>query len=159
VFSNWFVLVAPVLLLVAWLVSRGTAWTTDARAMEAALLFDACVTLPALYALCYARSLPLPQLALRMLGVACLNVYLLGYIVPAEAQELLPQFAVARWIGLGLLILIELKIMFVAVRLVFGANATAEEVAAKTGAPPLIAKLMVMEARMWKAVGRFLRGR
>jgi hypothetical protein len=157
--SNWFLVVAPVLILAGWLITRSAPWAGEAHGMEAVLLFDACVTLPVLYALCYARRLALWQLAVRMIGVACLGIYLLTLVVPADAQRLLPQFAAARWVGLGLLVLIELRVLIAAIRLVFAADASAQDVAAKTGAPPLIAKLMVMEARMWKAVGRAFRRR
>ncbi|GAA4717822.1 hypothetical protein GCM10023325_13170 [Sphingomonas lutea] len=125
--------------------------------LEAALLFDACVTVPALYALCYWRKRALWQTALRMLGVACLGIYAMSWIVPPEAQRLLPSFEFARTIGLALLIAIELRIVFVTLKLVFRGKADAEQIAAATGAPPLIAKLMILEARFYKAVWRFLR--
>lgn len=157
--ANWFVVAAPVLVGFAWLAGRFTRWTTDGQLMEAALLFDACVTLPGLYALCYARTLKLWQLAVRMVAIACLGIYLLSYVVPAGSQVLLPGFAVARTVGLGLVILFELRIAILAVHLLFGKNATAEQISAETGAPLLIAKLMLIEARMWKGLGRFLRGR
>ena len=154
--ANWFLLVAPALILLAWFVSRSTPWEQDARAMEAALLFDACVTVPALYALCYARALALWQLAVRMAGIACLGIYLVSWIVPAELQSLLPGFAWARTVGLAVLILIELRILLASIRLVFGTGVTAEQLSARTGAPPLVARLMVLEARMWKGLARFI---
>ena len=155
--ANWFLLVAPLLLIVAVLLARAVPWTTDGRTMEAVLLFDACITLPALYALCYARTLPPWQLALRAIAIACLGIYLLGYIVPPDARRLLPAFGWARMAGLILLVLIELRLLVAALRLVFGGNENAEQVSAQTGAPPWIARLMLIEARFWKSVWRFLR--
>ena len=155
--SNWFVLVAPLLALAAILIARSTAWRADGASLEAAFIFDACVTLPVLYALCYGRSKPLGQVALRMLALACLGIYLLGWIIPQHAQSLLPSLGWARTAGLAVLILIELRLMVSAIRMVFGAGATAEQFTAKTGAPPLIARLMVLEARMWKALWRLVR--
>jgi hypothetical protein len=46
-----------------------------------------------------------------------------------------------------------------ALRLVFSGTATAEEVSERTGAPPLIARLIVIEARFWRALWRLIRGR
>jgi hypothetical protein len=155
--SNWFLIVAPVLLGVAWFVSRSAVATPDGHGLEPALIFDACVTLPVLYALCYGRRLSVLALTLRMVGIACLAIYLLSFIVPADQQRLLPAFGWARIAGLTLLCLIELRLVAGAVRMVFRSDVTAVELAVKTGAPPFVAKLMVMEARFWKAVWRLFR--
>ena len=157
--SNWFVLVVPLLLALAWFVSRSTAWPQDAGGVEAALLIDATVTVPLLYALCYGRSLPFWQLAVRMVGIACLGIYLVSYLVPPEAQILLPRFAWARTMGIALLCVIECRLLVVSVRRVFKSGVTAEQLSDQTGAPPILAKLMLLEARMWKRLARFLRGR
>lgn len=157
--ANWFVVAAPSLFLAAALVSRSAFTAVEGPVMERALLFDACVTLPALYALCYGRSLSLWQLALRMVGIACLGIYFLGFIVPVEEQRLLPAFAWARTAGMILLIVIELRILIATLGLLFRPDTTAEEVAARSGMPMLTAKLMLLEARMWKRLARFLRGR
>ena len=155
--DNWFVLAVPLLAATAWLIARAAPWGQDSAGLEAALLIDACITAPLLYALCYGRTLPLWQVAVRMLGLACLGIYLIGLIVPPQAQLLLPSFGWARAIGVAVLLLFELWLLVAALRLVFGAGATAEEVQAKTGAPPLLARLMVVEARFWKAVWRLVR--
>ena len=154
--ENWFLPVATLLLLAAWGISRSVTWATSGS-LEAALLFDACITLPALYVLCYRRSLPKWQLGLRAVGLACLGIYLLGYLIPPEAQVLLPSFALGRMIGLALLVLIEVRLLIAALRMVFTREVTAEALSKETGAPPLVAKLMIIEARFWTAVWRFLR--
>ncbi len=155
--SNWFVLVAPLLSLAAWLISRSTPWPHGGAGMEAALLVDACITVPALYLVCYWRTMPLWQLAVRAIAIACLGIFLLGYIIPAGSQVLLPEFAAARTVGMVLLFLIEVRLVIGAVRMVFTSEVSAEKLSKETGAPPLIAKMMVLEARLWKAVWRFLR--
>jgi hypothetical protein len=155
--ANWFLLIAPLLLIAGAAAARATAWPSDGRTMEAVLLFDACITLPALYALCYGRTLPLWQLAIRMIGIACLGIFLLGYVVPVGAQHLLPNFAWARIIGLVLLFLIELRLLIVGLRLVFGGSADEAQIAARTGAPEWVARLMLIEARLWKSLWRLLR--
>ena len=157
--GNWFVLAAPVLGFAAWLIARSVSWTDDARMTEAALLVDATITLPVLYALCYGRSLPLWQVAVRMVGIACLGTYLLSFIIPAEAQLLLPHFAWARTVGMALLLLIELRLFIAGVRLLFKEGVTSEQLSAETGAPRPLAKLMLLEARMWKGLARYFRRR
>jgi hypothetical protein len=155
--TNWFLVAAPLLLVAATLIARATPWAAGGGGMEAVLLFDMCVTLPLLYALCYGRKLKLWQLAVRMVGIACLGIYLLSYVVPVEAQVLLPSFGWARTVGVAVLILVELRLLVAGIRIVFRGNATAEQISATTGAPPVIAKLMLLEARFWKAVWRFFR--
>jgi len=152
--DNWFLLVLPLLGLAAWLMSRSIAWRSGGDGLEAALLIDACLTIPLLYLLCYGKRLPAWQLALRMIGLACAGIYLISYLVPAEAQRLLPHFEAARWVGLALIIAFELWLFVTAIRLVFRAGTTAEQVQAATGAPPLLAKLLLLEARFWKWVAR-----
>ena len=156
---NWFLLVAPVLAVVGLLVARTVPWGTDDSGFEAVLLFDACVSVPVLYVLCYGRTMSVGQLAVRSLALACLGICLLGQVVPADAQSLLPRFGWARWIGIAVLLLIELRLLVAGIRLVFEGETTAHELQEKTGAPPLLARLMLLEARFWKAVWRFLRRR
>jgi hypothetical protein len=155
--ANWFLPAAAVLLTIALVIARATPWASQGAAMEAVFLFDVCITLPLLYALCYARTLPPWQLALRMLGVACLGIFLLDYMVPPEARRLLPAFHWARSIGLLLLVLFELRLVVAGIRLVFRPGTTEEQLSASTGAPPFIARLMLLEARFWQAVWRFFR--
>ena len=57
--ANWFLPAAAVLFAIALLVARATPWAVEGAMMETVLLFDFCVSLPLLYALCYARTLPL----------------------------------------------------------------------------------------------------
>lgn len=156
--ANWFFLVLPVLLLIEWAFSRSSVWSDPAPA-EAAMLFDLCVFMPALYALCYRNQLPVRQLALRTLALSFLGIFIASTLVPAEAQIVLPRLSWARTAGLVVLALIELRLLVEALKLVFSGRSTAEEVSSRTGAPPWIARLMLLEARFWKAVWRLVRRR
>jgi uncharacterized membrane protein YeiB len=92
--ANWFIIIVPVLAGAAYFSSRHTAWSSLDASMEAALLFDACVTIPLLYLLCHRGRLPWWQLAPRMIGLASLGIYLLNWIIPPETQQLFPTL---RW--------------------------------------------------------------
>lgn len=155
--ANWFVLLLPLLACGFYFFGRSVAPGGDT--MEAALLIDACLGIPLLYLLCYGSQLPWWQLALRMIGLACGGIYLLSWIVPPEAQHLLPQFVIARWVGLAVIIGFELWLLVLMLRLVFRAGTTAEDIQAAGGVPPWIAKLMLLEVRFWKWVARLFRGR
>lgn len=157
--ANWFWLLLPVAAAVTLLFRGALDWPREGRMGEAVLLFDWCVTIPALYAWCYWRQLSGRQLALRLLGLACLGVWVASHAVPPSSQALLPTLGWARTAGLIALAIIELRLVFAAMKLLFSPGATAEQVAEKSGAPPFIARLMVLEARFWRAVWRFVSGR
>ena len=156
--ANWFVAAVPLLLLVEWLVVHDLSGDMG-RFLEAVVLFDLCLFMPLLYVLCYRRSIPLRHLLLRTLGLACLGVYLATYLVPEPLQAVLPQLGIVRIAGLAVLVLVELRLLIVAMRLVWGQDASVERVQAASGAPAWIARLMVMEARFWKWLWRLIRRR
>jgi hypothetical protein len=155
---NWFVVLAPILLLIEWLVVRSSAGAMGSM-VEAIVLFDLCLFIPLLYVLCYRSQLPLKHLLLRVLGLVCLGVYIASYIVPEAAQQIVPQLSWARTAGLAVLALVELALLLTVLRLVWGRDASAEQVQAASGAPAWVARLMVVEARFWRAVWRLIRRR
>lgn len=157
--ANWFVAAVPPLLLVEWLVVRSVGAEMGPN-LEAVVLFDLCLFLPLLYILCYRGALPLKHLLLRVVGLTCLGVYLASYIVPDAAQRLLPNLSAARTAGLVVLALVELRLLVAVLRITFGrGEASVEQVQAASGAPRWIARLMLLEARFWKAVWRLIRRR
>jgi hypothetical protein len=156
--GNWFALVVPPLILVEWLVVRSVGGDVGPM-LEIVVLFDLCLFMPALFLLCYRGRRPARQLALRAAALACLGIYIATYLVPEAARRLLPHLGWARAVGLAVLLLIEFRLLVVTLRLVWGHDAGAEEVAAASGAPAWIARLMVMEARFWKTLWGLLRRR
>lgn len=157
--ANWFVLVWPALAATSYLLTRTTVWTDDGRMVEAVTLFDWSVTLPLLYWLCYRGKVPRGRLALRMLALVCVGVWIAAQLVPETEQSLLSHLGWARGVGIALLMLIELRLMIAVTRLLFSGTATADEIAERSGAPPFVARLLLLEARFWRALWRVMRGR
>lgn len=155
---NWFVPLLALLIAIEFAFARTTDWSRDGVA-EAAILFDMCLFVPALYALCYRRRLALRPLLIRTFALALLGIYIATTLVPPGAQVLIADLAWARTAGWVVLALIELWVMIAVVKLVFGGGATAEQVAERSGAPAWVARLMLLEARFWKALWSFVRGR
>jgi hypothetical protein len=151
---HWFLLLLPMLVAVSFAVTR-----TAEGPIEAVTLIDWCVSVPLLYFLCYRRQLPARQMALRLLAIACAGIWVAGRLVPAAAQEILPQIGWARALGIAAIALVELRLLVLAVRLTFSGNADAAKLSAATGAPPFLAKLMLLEARFWRTVWRLIRRR
>jgi hypothetical protein len=150
---NWFLLLLPALLGAAFLLAK----TAPADpALERVFLFDALVTVPFLYFLCYRGTLGRWQMALRLLALACAGIWAAGRLVPDETQAILPQLGWARALGLAVIALFEVRLLVLAVRLAFSGRADAEALAAATGAPPILARLMLLEARFWRWVWRLI---
>lgn len=155
--ANWFLLALPVFAAISFFVAR-SAPPSD-PAIEAVTLFDWAVTIPILYFLCYRRALTGRQMALRLLALVCLGIWAASRLVPLPAQEILPHLGWPRMAGLAVLLLIELRLLILGIKLAFSGRGDAKELADKTGAPVLLAKLMLLEARFWRAVWQLIRGR
>ena len=156
--TNWFLLLLPFLLLTELAFARSNPWSEPELA-EATVLFDLCIFVPALYALCYRKKLALKPLLLRLIGLSCLGLFIASRLVPPEAQRLLPHLSWARTAGWIVLGLVELKVFVEIMKLVFSGRTTADRIATEGGVPPWFAKLMLLEVRFWKAVWKFIRGR
>jgi hypothetical protein len=155
---HWFTLLLPALLLIELAFARSTDWSRPGLA-EAAILFDLCVFVPLLYLLCYRRRLAISPLLMRAAGLALLGMFLASHLVPQGAQQFLPHFTGLRLVGLVLLSLVELWLFTAILRIIFSADATAERITASSGAPRWIARLMLLEARFWRALWRLIRRR
>lgn len=155
--AHWFVPAFVLILGALWLLARDPMFMAEGG--EKAVLADLCLTVPILYFLCYRHGHSAVQLGLRALGLACLGIWLGSWIIPPADQSLLTRLGPLRVAGLVVLALIELRLLVAMIRLVFGAETSSAEVSRVTGAPPFVAKLMLLEARFWKAVWRLIRRR
>jgi hypothetical protein len=155
---NWFVPLLAVLLAVEWAFVRATDWSRDGVA-EAAVLFDLCLFVPFLYFLCYRRTAALKPLLVRAAALAFLGLYVASHLVPFEAQHLVAGLGWARLVGWAVLAILELWVLIKVIGLIFGRDTTADEIAERSGAPNWVARLMLIEARFWKALWRLLRRR
>jgi hypothetical protein len=148
--NNWFWPLAFILVAIATLLSRALPAQT-LEGWEIVVLFDMLVTLPALFALCYRSKLTRGNLVVRILALQCLGIWLATKIVPLETQILLPQLSWIRYVGLGVLVLIELRVMVAMFRIVFKSETQSSDLE-KLGMPPVLAKLALLEARFWRWV-------
>ncbi len=155
--AHWFVPAFALILGALWLVARDPMFMAEGG--EKAVLADLCFTVPILYVLCYRRRHSAAQLGLRALALACLGIWLGSWIIPESDQSVLLRLGPLRVAGLVVLVLIELRLLVAMIRLVFGPDASSDELSRVTGAPPFVARLMLIEARFWKAVWRLIRRR
>jgi hypothetical protein len=154
--SNWFWPLFAVLLGAAFLISRYQV-TYLPQSWEYAVVFDMLFTVPVFFVLCYRKRLSLKELIIRVLGIQCLGIWIAAQLVPLESQTLLPQLAWLRYAGLAVLILIELRIMVLLFKVVFKVETTTRQLE-DIGMPPLLTKIVLIEARFWRWVfSRFKR--
>jgi hypothetical protein len=155
--THWFVMLLPFLLLVEYGFARSTDWSRPGAA-EFAILFDLCLFVPFLYFLCYRGRLATRALLLRSAALLLAGIWLATWLVPPEGRSMLDQLGGFRAIGLVMLAVAELGAMLIVIRLVFSGRSSAE-ISARSGAPEWVARLMLLEARFWKAVWRLIRRR
>jgi hypothetical protein len=153
--SHWFFWVAPVVIAVDVLVGLYARGQVD-RILEAGLLFDLAVLVPALYWLCYRKKRE--RIFIRVAALACLGIWLALKLVPEAERDLLNYVAPIRYAGLAVLIALELAVMLAIYRTIFSGG-TVEEAVSKAPAdmPPWAVKLMALEARFWRTVWSAIR--
>lgn len=122
---------------------------------EFGILFDFAVLIPLFYWFCY-RELG-KKTVVRTIAFACLGVWVASHIVPNAHHLLLNQFGWIRYLGLAVLVLIEIRLATEIWRLAFrsqtGDPSQAIRLKAeKEGMPPWVAKLMAAEAKLWKRI-------
>jgi hypothetical protein len=148
--DNWFWPLAIMLSAFAAFIAR----TTPVGALEGwevAVVFDVLVTIPVLFALCYRAKLTRNNLIIRVVALQCLGIWLATKIVPVEAQSLLPQLSWLRYLGLAVLVVIELRVIVAMFRIIFKPGTGTAELE-NLGMPASLAKLALLEARFWRWV-------
>ncbi|MBM0171423.1 hypothetical protein [Altererythrobacter sp. C41] len=133
-------------------------WNEYPRA-EWAVLFDLCVFLPALHLIVYRKALSRRALLIRTVAIAGLGLWLSRYLVPAESQQALLHLAKLHGGLVGVVIVFELGVMMLVIRAAFARDADPQRLERDFAVPPLIARLMVWEARFWRALAGWFSGR
>jgi len=155
--THWFFLAVVAILAVdvsAVLLDR---WQTP-RLLEAGLLFDLALLIPLLYFLCYRTNGR--RVITRALALACLGIWAVGHIVPEESHQLVEKLRFLRYVGLAVLIIIEVKLVAAIYRATFRSDGSAKEagqIAAESEMPRWVARLMIWEASMWHKLWRLVK--
>ena len=152
--ANWFYPLAIGLIALVWaldIFSKGRFPSAGGTSLELAVLADVFVTLPVLYWLCFRKRHGLAKLLLGVTAVVCSGLWLAGQFVPATDQRILPQLSWLRYAGLAIIVGFEVRLAAVAFRMIWRPQTKVADLAAE-GVPPVIAKLMLLEARFWRWV-------
>lgn len=127
---------------------------------EFGVLFDFAVLIPLFYLFCYRASGK--KTLVRTIAFACLGVWLASHIVPDTHHSLIDRIGWVRYLGLSVLVLIEIRLAIEIWRLAFrskneDASRAIKQKAKEEGVPPWVAKLMAAEAVLWKKMWQSVR--
>ena len=150
--NNWFWPVAAVLVAAAWALATISA-APMSEGFEWALVFDAVITLPVLYLLCFRARFTTTALVVRVVALQCAGIWLAAKLVPVGDQSILPYLTWVRWAGLAIVTMFEIR-LFVAVVKLQSRPTTRQDELEAAGMPPLLAKLAMLEARFWRWILR-----
>lgn len=155
--EKWFFLIAlPVAVAIEWAFARSLDWGAYPRS-EWVALFDLCVFMPLLYLLIFSSDLTRKARLLRCLGIAGIGLFAAGWIVPESNQFIIGELSTLRKAALVVILVFEGWIMWKVIGAVYCQNADAKTLEREFAMPEWIAKLMVLEAKFWKAVWQLLR--
>ena len=149
--AHWFFLAATIVVLSDFALASLDDWSSPAL-LEAGILFDLSIVIPALYLWCY-RSLG-KAAVLRAVALSCLGIWVAGHFVPSEHHNILSTVGFVRYVGLSVLLVIELKLVIMIFRTVFRrdqeAGPTVLTAAKDAGMPEWAARLLAWEASLWR---------
>lgn len=155
--EKWFFLIAlPVAVAIEWTFARSLDWGAYPRS-EWVALFDLCVFMPLMYLLIFSSDLARKARLLRCLGIAGIGLFASGWIVPEPNQFIIGELSTLRKAAIVVIFLFEGWIMWKVIGAVYRQNADAKALEREFAMPEWIAKLMVLEAKFWKAVWQFFR--
>lgn len=152
----FFLLVLPVAFAVEWAFAASLDWQAYPRS-EWVTLFDLCVFMPLVYLAFFSSSLEKKPRLIRMAGIAGLGLLVARYMVPEANQFITSDLAQLRNAMLALVLLFEGWAFYKIVQAVYKRNADAKTLERDFAMPAWIAKLMILEARFWKAVWIFIK--
>lgn len=147
--QHWFYLLLPLSLVASLNFHLAHPWQQQPRLGEAIALFDWCLFVPALYALCYRRSQAPRAVALRTVALVCSGMWIASRMVPDGAQTLLLELGWVRWIGIAVVLVAEGFVLVAMLRIAFSPKPEAKALV-DAGVPALLARMMVAEARFWR---------
>ncbi|MEW5251722.1 hypothetical protein [Microbulbifer discodermiae] len=123
--------------------------------LETAVIVDFCLTIPLLYILCFRHDLK--RALVKAIALACLGFWGATLLIPETQQTLIREFGFLRYLGLGVLVLIEIKVavlIWKALRNHQPPEKVAEKLTTATDMPPWVARLMAWEVTLWQKLGR-----
>lgn len=157
--EKWFFLIAlPLAIAIEWAFARSLDWTDYPRS-EWVALFDLCVFMPLVYLTAFSSDLTRKARLLRYLGIASMGLFTSSLIVPEPNQFIISELSTFRQAAMAGVLVFEGWLLWKVIGSVYCHDADAKTLEREFAMPEWIAKLMVLEAKFWKAVWAFLRSK
>ncbi len=155
--EKWFFLIVlPLAVTIEWAFAATLDWSEYPRSDWVALV-DLCVFMPLIYLAFFSSSLTRKARLLRALGVAGIGLFASSLIVPASNQFIISELSSIRNALLVFIIAFEAFMFWKVMSAVYRHNADAKSLEKDFAMPEWIAKLLVLEAKFWKAVWAFFK--
>ncbi len=155
--THWFFLVMAAVLISDALVVILDNWESP-RILEAGLLFDFAILIPMMYLLCYRCQGK--RAFIRSLALVSLGILAAGYVVPDANHYVLEKVGFLRYVGLAVLLMMEIKLGVAIYKTAFRKNDSnileATKLIAESDMPEWLVKLITWEALMWHRVWNIL---
>ena len=145
-------------MIAAWQLSLTPETIADALTTERVFLVDFAVLLPLMYFVYLRSRVNLGVAILRSVAIGAAGISFAACLMPEGTAQVLPYLSWLRLTAFPLVIAIELVAFAALMRYLFGSEPQEADLVGH-GIPPVVAKLMLMEARFRKAVFRFMTGK
>ena len=152
----FFLIVLPIALAIEWAFAGWHDWVTYPRSEWVALV-DLCVFMPLVYLALFASELPLKARLIRATGIAGVGLLASSFIVPESNQFFIAKLSNARNVLLIFVIAFEGWVFWKVINALYRTGADARSLERDFAMPAWVAKLMVLEAKFWKAVWSLFR--
>ena len=150
--AKWFFLtLLPLAILIEGVFTATLDWSAYPRS-EWVVLVDLCVIMPLLYFVAFSSGASLKTRILHALAIAGLGLLAAKMMVPEANQFLIGQLSQMRAALFVVILAFEAFVIWKVLSALYTKNADAKEIERGFAVPPFIAKLLVLEAKFWKAV-------
>ncbi|MGB7374886.1 hypothetical protein [Pontixanthobacter sp.] len=144
----------PFAIACEWAFAASLNWQEYPRGEWVALI-DLCLFVPLVYFMFFSSALETKPRLIRTVGVAGVGLFAARFIVPEANQLVIADLAYMRNFVLSFVIAFEGWVLYKIITAVYKRNADAKTLEREFAVPEWIAKLMILEARFWKAVCSF----
>ena len=157
IYRHWFIPAAIIIWIVDIAIVHISDWTRPVT-IELILLISQCIILPLLYLCCYRSGLR--RALIRAAALAFLGVWGVSLLVPDIHQNILVQLIPLRYIGIGVLFLIEIRLLIMMLSFITSHDENdnlSQELKENGDIPQWYANLMAYEAAFWRRLYQWLK--
>ena len=154
--KRYFATLLPLALLIEGVFTATLDWSAYPRS-EWVPLLNLCVFLPLVYLAFFSSGAPLKTRIVHAMAIAGLGLLAAKMMVPEANQFVIGYLSEVRGALLVVILAVEGFVFWKVLQALYKTGADAKASERDFAMPPFVAKLLVMEAKFWKAVWGFFR--